>query len=406
MLIGLLIIILLIYTGIYPLLALIYVLKGSSFQRGEVHDKYDSSIACIITAYKDWQIAAPLIRSIQKQTFRNFHIYLVADNCSELVDISNQEQLTVIQPEYPLNSKIKSIQLAVDNFKNRHDAVLILDPDNLLHSDSLGNLVDSFKKGFDVIQGQRVAKNLDTKIAALDALGEIYYNFNQRQAPFAAGSSATIAGSGMLIEFELFLNYLRVFDDEKGVVLAEDKLLQMFVIQQGNRIAYREDALIFDEKSSTGSQVQKQRTRWLKSYFDHIGDAFSLMEVCLSKKNYQGAFFSFMISTPPFIILVALMLVTGLTSWAFAPQYLIGVGYSLVLFVLSWVLALYFSHTPKVIWQAIPWIPVFMARQVLSLLGFGKAKKDFLATEHTQYLEIEEVWKVRKTHFKHLKSLK
>jgi len=406
MLIGLLIVILIIYTGIYPLLALIYILKGSSFQRGEVDDKSDSSIACIITAYKDWEIAAPLIRSIQKQTFRNFHIYLVADNCSEVVDISNQEQLTVIQTDHPLNSKIKSIQLAVDNFKNKHDAVLILDPDNLLHSHSLDNLVDSFKKGFDVIQGQRVAKNLDTKIAALDALGEIYYNFNQRQTPFAAGSSATIAGSGMLIELDLFLNYLKLFEDEQGVVLAEDKLLQMFVIQEGNRIAYREDALIFDEKSTTGSQVQKQRTRWLKSYFDHIGDAFSLMEVCWSKKNYQGAFFSFMISTPPFIILVALMLVTGLASLAFAPQYLIGVGYSLVLFVLSWVLALYFSHAPKVIWTAIPWIPVFMARQVLSLLGFGKAKKDFLATEHTQYLEIEEVWEARKTHFKHLKTLR
>jgi cellulose synthase/poly-beta-1,6-N-acetylglucosamine synthase-like glycosyltransferase len=406
MIIGILLAILLIYTGFYPLLALIYALKGSSNKYREVRAKDNSSVACVITAYKDWEIAASLIRSIQKQSYRNFQIYLVADNCQELVDISNHEQLTVIQTETPLNSKIKSIQLAVENFKISHDAVLILDPDNLLHSHSLENLVDSFEQGFNVVQGQRVAKNLDTKIAALDALGEIYYNFNQRLAPFFAGSSATIAGSGMVIELKLFLNYLKLFDDEAGVVLAEDKLLQMFVIQQGERIAYKEDALIFDEKSTTGAQVQKQRTRWLKSYFDHIDDAFSLMRVCLSEKNYQGAFFSLMISTPPFIILVALMFVSSLLALIFAPQYLIGVGLSLLLFILSWIFALYFSHAPTVIWRAIPWIPVFMARQVLSLLGFGKAKTDFLATQHTLYLEIEDVWESRKTHFKHLNTLK
>lgn len=406
MLIGLLVAVLVLYTGMYPLLTLIYVFKGKVVWKGKPGTKKDASIACIITSYKDWQIAVPLIRSIQKQTYRNFHIYLIADHCSEVVKISNQEQLKVIQPAISLHSKIKSIQLAVGNFYRTHEAVLILDPDNLLHSQSLANLVDSFDKGFDVIQGQRVAKNMDTKIAALDALGEIYYNFNQRLTPFVAGSSATIAGSGMLLEIQLFLNYLKLFEDEKGVILAEDKLLQMTVVEQGYKIGYREDALIFDEKSNTGAQVQKQRTRWLKSYFDHLGDVFTLMEVCFSKKNYQGAFFSFMISTPPFIILVALMLVTGSISILFAPQFLSGVVVSVILFLLSWVFALYFSHAPKVIWQSIPWIPVFMFRQILSLLGFGKAKKDFLATEHTHNLEIEEVWEARKTHFKHLKSLR
>ena len=38
--------------------------------------------------------------------------------------------------------------------------------------------------GFEVIQGKRVAKNLNTYVACLDALGEFYYNINTRFIPF------------------------------------------------------------------------------------------------------------------------------------------------------------------------------------------------------------------------------
>jgi cellulose synthase/poly-beta-1,6-N-acetylglucosamine synthase-like glycosyltransferase len=403
MITSFLLLIVLVYTGIYFLLTMIFLIKKRrSTNEIAIKGKESPSVAVIITAYRDWHIAEPLIRSIQSQSYRDFQIYLVADNCSEPVTVVDQSNLIIIQPISPLHSKVKSIQEAVDNFNTTHDAVLILDPDNLLQEQCLSKLVESYRQGFEVIQGQRVAKNLDTKIAALDALGEIYYNYNQRLLPFVAGSSATIAGSGMLIEYALFKNYLALFEQSSGVVLAEDKLLQMFVVERGKRIAYKEDALIFDEKSTTGAQVEKQRTRWLKSYFDHLGDVFSLLFKCLGKGNYQGAFFAFMISTPPFIFLVGLMFLSGASTLIFKPENFSWVLIACCFFIFSWVFALLFNHAPALIWKSIPWIPVFALRQIFSLLGFKKAKKDFLATEHTKHFEIKEVWTARKNDFRHL----
>lgn len=403
MIVSILLFILFVYTGIYPLLTLLYMVrKKEVISKTSKESEKNPSIAIIITAYKDWRIAEPLIRSIQYQSYRSFQIYLVADNCSEPVSVKDQTKLTIIEPVTPLHSKVKSIQEAVNHFISSHDAVLILDPDNLLQKECVAKLVDAYHQGFEVIQGQRVAKNLDTKIAALDAMGEIYYNFNQRLLPFVAGSSATIAGSGMMIEYGLFRDYLSLFEHHTGVVLAEDKLLQMYVIERGKRIAYKEEALIFDEKSTTGAQVEKQRTRWLKSYFDHLGDVFSMMFKCIGNRNYQGAFFAFMISTPPFIFLVGWMLLCALSALIFEPEAFLFVVITFCLFIFSWVFALVFSHAPKLIWRSIPWIPVFALRQVFSLLGFKKAKTDFLATEHTKHLEIEEVWENRKKHFTYL----
>ncbi|UJP64520.1 glycosyltransferase [Mongoliitalea daihaiensis] len=403
MITSILLLIVLVYTGIYFLLTLVFLIrKRRSINETFTEGKESISVAVVITAYREWRIAEPLIRSIQCQSYKDFKIYLVADNCSEPVSVQDQSNLIIIEPISPLHSKVKSIQEAVHNFKSNHDAVLILDPDNLLQEQCLGKLVEAYQQGFEVIQGQRVAKNLDTKIAALDALGEIYYNFNQRLIPFVAGSSATIAGSGMMIEYELFKDYLALFDQQSGVVLAEDKLLQMFVIERGKRIAYKEDALIFDEKSTTGAQVEKQRTRWLKSYFDHLGDVFSLLFKCLGNGNYQGAFFAFMISTPPFIFLVGLIFVSGASALIFTPESFSWVIIACCFFIFSWVFALLFNHAPALIWKSIPWIPVFALRQVFSLLGFKKAKKDFLATEHTKHFEIEAVWSARKKDFRHL----
>lgn len=404
MIVSILLFILFVYTGIYPLLTLLYMVrKKEVISKTSKESEKNPSIAIIITAYKDWRIAEPLIRSIQYQSYRSFQIYLVADNCSEPVSVKDQTKLTIIEPVTPLHSKVKSIQEAVNHFISSHDAVLILDPDNLLQKECVAKLVDAYHQGFEVIQGQRVAKNLDTKIAALDAMGEIYYNFNQRLLPFVAGSSATIAGSGMMIEYGLFRDYLSLFEHHTGVVLAEDKLLQMYVIERGKRIAYKEEALIFDEKSTTGAQVEKQRTRWLKSYFDHLGDVFYMMFKCIGNRNYQGAFFAFMISIPPFIFLVGLIFFIGLIFLVIDTGSLLLLSLSFFLFLLSWIFALTFSHAPILIWKAIPWVPLFAIRQVFSLVGFKKAKTDFLATEHTKFLEIAEVWLVREKDFRHLK---
>ena len=98
----------------------------------------------------------------------------------------------------------------------------------------LENIKVGINAGYDCVQGERTAKNLDSVYACLDAAGEYYKNFTDRLAPFSIGSSAVIAGSGMSIAYDLYLGYL----DSPGIreghqrgkkMLQEDKILQNFL---------------------------------------------------------------------------------------------------------------------------------------------------------------------------------
>ncbi|MBY0425268.1 MAG: glycosyltransferase family 2 protein, partial [Cytophagales bacterium] len=244
------------------------VYKGDGLQR---------KFASIITAYKDVEIAGPLIESLENQNYANQHIFLVADRCDKNATekLVNGHNVTLIRPEIPFNSKVKSIRSVIEKLDDSFDAVVIFDPDNLAHPDFLATINKTMSQGFEAVQGQRTAKNLDTQIACLDALGEFYYNVNTRLIPFAIGSSATIAGSGMAIDLNLYKSYLNldeVSEKDGKVVIAEDKILQTFIVGLGGTIAYAPDAIVYDEKIGTADQLQRQRTRWINTWFKHAGE--------------------------------------------------------------------------------------------------------------------------------------
>jgi cellulose synthase/poly-beta-1,6-N-acetylglucosamine synthase-like glycosyltransferase len=363
----------------------------------------ETSFACIITAYRDLEIALPQVESILRQNYRNFRIYLVGDRCERPATMPVHELLSVLLPESPLNSKVLSIKYAMDRFVTEPSVILILDSDNLLQADTLSYLNDFIIHGYTAVQGQRTAKNLDNTVSALDAMGELYYNTIQRDTPFLLGSSATIAGSGMAILTGFFRSYIdRLFKEGKEFEIAEDKLLQLMLVQKGHRIAYCRNALIFDEKVTHGNQVQRQRTRWIRSWFQHWGSAMGLIFEGIIKFNWNILYFGLMLSFPPMFILLAGLLGCTLIA-AFVDPQLAWLGVSgIAVFCLQFFSALLISHTPPEIWKAIPKIPRFIWRQVLAVMKIKASKNDFMVTSHSQYLGIEEVWDRRINDFPYL----
>lgn len=362
------------------------------------------SFACIITAYKEFDIALPQVDSILKQEYQNFHIYLVADNCIKPNSIPNHEKLSILFPEEALNGKVLSIKHAINQFVTKHDAILILDSDNLLHNKVLLKLNNYLNYGYIAVQAQRTAKNLDTTIAALDAMSELYYNYTQRYVAFKIGSSATIAGSGMAVKTDFFNLYInRLFEEGKQFEIAEDKLLQMMLIQQNNRIAYCREAIVFDEKVTSGSQVQRQRTRWIRSWFQHWKSAIMLLFNGIININWNMTYFGLMLSFPPQFILIFGLVGVGVIGLLINNIIFYIALSSLSVFVLQFLVAIKLSYAPKSIWKALPKIPIFIWRQVLAVLKIKTTSRtDFMATTHNQFVNIDEVWENRKDDFPYL----
>lgn len=382
---------------ILPFLTVVFsFLGGEKLSSKKIKKEYD--FGCIITAYKNANITKPLLESLLKQDYKNFEIYLMADEC----DISDwdieHEKLLVFSPDPPLRLKAKSIIYAVEHYKRDHEYTIILDADNLAHPNFLQEINKYCNSGMKTIQGQRTAKNLDTVYACADSTGEFYKNYIERYAPYLIGSSSVISGSGMAVETNLYKEYLYGEEIQQGQhkwkkMLQEDKILQNFLMDKNEKISYAWDAIIYDEKVVSGEQVETQRSRWLFSYFQNLPNSTGFILKGIKNFSFNQLFFGFMTASPPLFITVFIAMILAVVSFFVNPLISLNLVIALGIFVLNILLTLYLSKVPSEIWKALWGMPLFVLNQIRGLLKMGNPNKNFKHSEHTRTVSIDELVK-------------
>ena len=380
---------------IFPFLTVLF----SQFTKEKIAEKDGGKqvdFACIITAYKNSEITKPLVESLLKQQYPNFHIYVVADACDPIDYGIEAEQLTVLFPSPALKLKAKSIIYAVEQFVRPHEYITILDADNLVHPNFLFELNKYTNNGHRSIQGQRTAKNLDTVYACADATGEFYKNYIERYVPYLIGSSSVISGSGMAVEAELYKSYLYGKEIQEGQhlwkkMLQEDKILQNFLLRRQEKIVFAKDAIVYDEKVTEGKQVETQRSRWLYSYFQNLPNSSGLIVRGIKNLNWNQFLFGLITIAPPLFILLFLAMGLTLVGAFINPIYSAIMIGGLMTFVWTIFWTLYLSKAPTAIWKALWGIPLFIAKQFAALFKMSDPNKNFKHSEHTRTVKIEEV---------------
>ncbi|MCC7244458.1 MAG: glycosyltransferase, partial [Saprospiraceae bacterium] len=311
---------------------------------------------------------------------------------------TGDDRVVVLQPNPPLRLKAKSIIHAMDNFKQAHDFVAVFDADNLAHPDFLQEINRYANAGYQCIQGQRTAKNLDTTYAALDSMGEHYKNYLERYVPYLLGGSSVISGSGMATETTLYRAYLDSPQIQAGQhqwkkMLQEDKILQNFLLARDVRIAYASNALVFDEKVETGAAVETQRSRWLYSYFQNLPNSLGLFFKGIFRFSFNQFYFGFVTLVLPMFIQLGLAGVLFLAGWFIAPNWSVALGFGMTVFALTIILALRLDHAPAPIWAALWQVPKFVVRQFLGLFKMRDPNKHFKHTEHRRPVKVDDVLK-------------
>ena len=368
------------------------------------HKAFDFGV--VITAYRNAEITRPLIESLLRQTHERFVVYLVADRCERVGFAFDDPRVVILRPEPALNLKAKSLIHAMEHFRRPHDYVVVCDADNLAHPRFLEELNRYANAGYLAIQGQRTAKNIDSPIAAADAVGEFYKNYIERYGAYRIGSSAVISGSGMAVERELYWAYLHGPDITAGKekwkkMLQEDKILQNFLLREDHEIAYAWNAIIFDEKVSDGDAVETQRSRWLYSYFQNVPNSLGILRRGFTNASWNQFFFGLVTISPPLFIHLALSASVGALclglGWGFGVSPLLVAGgltfAALYVFAANLLWTLYLSRAPRALWANLYGVPFFVARQVTALLRMGNPNKNFKHTEHRVSVSIDEVMK-------------
>ena len=372
----------------YPILLRLASLLGRKNSLPESGTTYDADYAVIVTAYQQADQLPYVIDSILKSGYANCLIYVVADNCDTSGLAIADERVILLKPERTLANNIKSHFYAIDRFRRDHERLVIIDSDNLVGRHFFSALNAYFDAGYVAVQGVRKAKNMNTAFACLDEAGDMYYRYVDRKLLFETGSSASLAGSGMAFTTAIYKECLAAVETEGA---GFDKILQYELVKRDLRIAFAEDAVVYDEKTAKADQLVRQRARWINTWFKFLKLGGRLLVLSFGKLSYNQLAFSVMLCRPPLFMLLSIagvgVVANLLAGSAMAIYWLC----SIACFIYLFFAAIRYFDAPRSVYRAIRMIPVFCFYQVLALFNAKKANRLSVATQHGWKAAIEEL---------------
>jgi len=359
----------------------LYVLRW--FRREEIEnievDDLARDYAIIVTAYRQADQLPAVVESILNLNYSNFLVYVVADNCDiDTLDFGS-EKVVVLRPQEVLASNTKSHFYAIRNFRRPHDMLTIVDSDNLVEREYLNQLNVFFDKGYQAVQGVRKAKNLDTLYARLDEAGDIYYRYIDRKLLFEAGSSAALSGSGMAFYTRLYKDCL---ENRQVSGAGFDKVLQYRLLKRGNRIAFAERAVVYDEKTSRSPQLVKQRSRWINTWFRFVFLGVKLLAGAVIRADLNQFLFGLMLLRPPLFLLLGVASALLVANLFISQLLAFAWSFALMVFVGVFVTSLKYFRADRKIVTALWGAPRFILFQFFALWRARKANQISVATEH------------------------
>ena len=242
----------------------------------------------LIPAYKSDAVVERTVRSILGQTYpqRLFDVVVISDHQSEMTNFRlAQHPITLLTPNFKNSSKSKSLQFAINNLPQFkiYDIVVVLDADNIVLPEFLEELNAAYEyAGTKAIQVHRLSKNRDTSSAILDATFEEINNSIFRLGHVAIGMPSAIAGSGMAFDFNWFKDNIT-----KTSEALDDKELEALLLRQRIYIDYFDHILVFDEKTRSSSDFNRQRNRWVFTQFHSVIKNIRHLPHAIVNKQYD-----------------------------------------------------------------------------------------------------------------------
>lgn len=340
-------------------------------------------IAVLFPTYQENVVILESVKTALKHQYNGvFEVIVIADGLQLQTLVALKEMgARVIEVFFEKSTKGKAMQFAMNQLEDKgFEMAVVLDVDNIMGDNCLMYFNGAFEQGKKVVQAHRVAKNMDSSFAFLDACNEEVNNHLFRKSNAILGLSPALIGSGMAFDFAYFRNLL----NNIGETVGEDKQLDFMIAKDKVKIAYLDEVYVYDEKIGNAKVFTKQRTRWIASQVEFLKKYAFEGFAQLFKGNFE--FFNKTLQTflAPRMLLLALLFLMAVQSFfnPFGPPavFWIGLFISLCLTLIISIPLRFYAD--KRLYIALLQIPRAMLGMVVALLSIGKAKKTFIVTPH------------------------
>ena len=212
--------------------------------------KKQNRFIVLIPSYKGGKNLEMTVKSIlgQSYTQRQFDVTVIADHEDEMTMFHlAQHPITLLTPNFERQSRIKSLQLAINNLPQFkiYDAVVILEAGDVVETEFLEQVNDAYEAaGTKAIQTHKLSLNRDSTPARLSAIFEEINNSIFRRGHISVGLSAALASSGMAFEFNWFKDYIQTAKANWS-----DKELEALLTRQHIYVDYFDKIEVYNEKA-------------------------------------------------------------------------------------------------------------------------------------------------------------
>ncbi|MFD2933945.1 glycosyltransferase [Spirosoma flavum] len=341
-------------------------------------------IGVLIPAYKEDAVIIESVTENLKQSYPadRFELIVIADSFQPqtLAKLATLP-IRVFEVSFQVSTVAKAINTALARLSlDEYDILVVSDADNHMAPDFLGRINKAFAQGWRAVQGHRVAKNMNTSVAILDAISEEINNHIFRKASRVLGLSSATIGSGMAFEPSLMKTAMVTQHTMGGY----DRELETNIVLSGHKIGYLEKAFIYDEKVANRAVFENQRTRWVAAQWQFLTFYFWRGISELVQGRWASGFKVLQAVFLPKILLLGLLFAC-ISSGLVANDPILWKTPLVLLLILCGSLLI---SVPTYLWKLITLreillIPVLMLSFVRAVLTMRKAFKRFLHTPHT-----------------------
>ncbi len=174
-------------------------------------------------------------------------------------------------------------QIRRDYGINAFEAYFIFDADNLLNTDYISRMNDSFDAGEKIVTSYRNTKNFnDNWIAASYGVHWLRTVRNEHRARSLFRLATRIQGTGFMFASEIIENGWNYTS------LTEDRAFCADAVVNGYTISYNNDAVFYDEQPVDIKIAMRQRIRWAKGHIQAFFESGPKLFIHIFKKG-KGA---------------------------------------------------------------------------------------------------------------------
>ncbi len=240
-------------------------------KKNKTYEKTDlNQYAVLIAARNEEAVISQLIESIHNQTYPSelIKIFVVADNCTDDTAAIAKAAGAVVWERFNRNKigKGYAIDFLLDRIGEAYpekpfDGYFVFDADNLLDENYIREMNKSFSGGNRIITSYRNSKNYGNNwISAGNSLWFLRECQYLSRSRMLLGTSCAISGTGFLFHSDI----IERSNGWKFFLLTEDIEFSIHNVINGEKIAYCESAMLYDEQPVRFSQSWNQRMRWTK----------------------------------------------------------------------------------------------------------------------------------------------